>query len=348
MPYLPVARCGISSVLFFLLPWLSSAQKTTDVEPSSPTAFVLHKDGRTYTLRYASNHPLTQANRRIRRLIVYIHGAKRNAVDYYGWGLGAVKADNKNKSTLLIGPQFPSEGDLVGNRQDSTHLFWDNNGWRSGDASASSKKRPQRHAWSSFEVIDSLVQRVCASGYFPKLQEVIIIGHSAGGQFVTRYAGMTPLPQALSKYAFRFGVMNPSSYLYFDERRPVQTPQGTVYTNAAVASCPNYNDYPKGVQNLIPYAAHMGAETIRRQFFAREVFFVLGDQDINPNDSSLDKSCSGQLQGAYRRERGQLYYQYLQTFADRPKNHHIALIPGVAHDGNRMINNPITRAYLFR
>ncbi len=323
-------------------------EKPQAIERACPSVFKVYKANKIYSLRYASNHPMGEKNSKIKQLVIYIHGARRNGLDYYEWGDKAVKeADNTNQ-TLFIAPQFTSEKDLQDHNHDASHLFWTNNNWRIGDNSVSSKKRIMEDTFSSFTLVDSMIARVCNKKFFPKLKKVIIIGHSAGGQFVSRYLGTTDMPTILSKYKFSFIVMNPSSYLYLDDRRPFIVDSVLSFKRPDTTGCPNFNVYPRGMENLNPYASKINKETIKTQFLTREVVFLLGGKDVNMNDSSLDKSCEGNLQGRFRLERGQFFYEYLQLFADKKKIHKMEVVPNVAHDGDKMVNSKAALWYLFK
>lgn len=337
-------------LLLFLFPNSGKAQdeKPQTIERACPSIFKVNKAGKLYSLRYASNHPINKKNNTIKQLVIYIHGARRNGLDYYEWGEKAVKAADKTNETLLIAPQFTSEKDLQDHNHDASHVFWTNNNWRIGDESVSSKKRMMEDSFSSFTLVDSIIASVCNKKLFPKLKKVIIIGHSAGGQFVSRYVGITPMPNVLKKYNFSFIVMNPSSYLYLDDRRPLMVDAALSFKRPDTTGCPNFNVYPRGMENLNPYASQINKETIKRQFLTREVVYLLGEKDVNMNDSSLDKSCEGNLQGRFRLERGQFFYTYLQLLADKKKIHKMEVVPNVAHDGDKMVNSKAALWYLFR
>jgi hypothetical protein len=203
-------------------------------------------------------------------------------------------------------------------------------------------------SFSSFSLIDSMIARVCNKKLFPKLKKITIVGHSAGGQFVSRYVGMTPMPNILTRYKFNFIVMNPSSYMYLDDRRPVKTEMGLTFAKPDTTGCNSFNDYPRGMEKLNPYAAKIGVETIKLQFLNRDVAFILGEKDVNMNDSSLDKSCGGNLQGRFRLERGQYFYEYLQLYSNKKKIHQIETVPNVAHDGDKMVNSKAALWFMFR
>jgi hypothetical protein len=333
---------------FFLSTSLIAQTDTaTTIERPCPSLFNIVKKDKTYTLRYASNHAIDVKNKNIKRLVIYIHGARRNGLDYFEWGLASVKSAGQNKKNLLIVPQFTSERDLNNHNHDKQHLFWANNSWRSGDESHSSKKRPMSETISSFSLVDSMIVRVCDKKLFPNLTQVIVIGHSAGGQFMQRYAGMTPMPNILRGVKFRFIVMNPSSYLYLDERRPTEKSGKLVFEKPDTTGCSDFNTYPKGFVNPNPYLAKVGAENFKKQLLERDVVFIMGGSDVDVNDSSMDKSCSGLMQGRFRLERGQFFYEYLQLFAPKGKVHQFGIVPNVGHSGEKMVNNPIAWKYLF-
>jgi hypothetical protein len=336
-------------LLIELVPRLGNAQdeKPQAIERACPNVFNVTKNNKIYTLRYASNHAIGEQNKDIKQLVIYIHGARRNGLDYYEWGEKAVKAANKGDETLFISPQFTSEKDLEDHKHDANHLFWANNNWRIGDESVSGKKRTMDNSFSSFSLIDSMIVQICNKKLFPKLKNIIVIGHSAGGQFVSRYLGMTPMPNLLTKYNFRFIVMNPSTYLYLDNRRPLVFGGKLAFVKTDSVGCEVFDEYPRGMKKLNPYASKIGAETIKKQFLSRDVVFILGGNDVNINDSSLDKSCGGNLQGRFRLERGQFFYEYIQLFSPNKKVHQIAVVPNVAHDGDKMVNSAAAASYLF-
>jgi hypothetical protein len=196
-------------------------------------------------------------------------------------------------------------------------------------------------------LVDSMISRVCNRKLFPKLKKIIVIGHSAGGQFVQRYAGMTPMPEILRGCKFKFIVMNPSSYLYFDDRRPVKTTTSLSFQRPDSTGCSNFNEYPKGFEKLNPYAAKIGSKMIQDLFLKRDIVFILGGSDVDMNDSSMDKTCSGNMQGRFRLERGQFYYEYVKLFSKKGKIHRIDVVPNVGHNGDKMVNSEITRKYIF-
>ena len=93
-----------------LLPWLfislfipmfgnAQDEKPQAIEIACPSIFSFNKNNKTYSFRYASNHPIALQNNKIKQMVIYIHGARNNGLDYYEWGEKAVIAANKNDET---------------------------------------------------------------------------------------------------------------------------------------------------------------------------------------------------------------------------------------------------------
>ncbi|WP_328603954.1 hypothetical protein OG943_28245 [Amycolatopsis sp. NBC_00345] len=74
---------------------------------------------------------------------------------------------------------------------------------------------------SSFTVVDEILAGLADKQHFPDLTRITLIGHSAGGQFIQRYAVAGAAPAKLPGVSFHYVTANPSSYLYFTPDRPV-------------------------------------------------------------------------------------------------------------------------------
>ena len=100
---------------------------------------------------------------------------------------------------------------------------WSVDGWKDGSLSEIRRDDSTDQRVSSFAVLDALLETLSDRKHWPALDLVVLAGHSAGGQFVQRYA-VASAPTVLSHQGIhtRFVVANPSSYLYFDARRPTE------------------------------------------------------------------------------------------------------------------------------
>ena len=143
--------------------------------------------------------------------------------------------------------------------------MWPNGGdsWRSGGMS------PSNPTLSSFDFIDEIVRKLANKKTFPNLTKIVVAGHSAGGQFATRYE-MTNKVHDTPGVTITYVVANPSSYAWPAAVRPLPTGdadpghggQGSArrerregahaasrYGPFDATKAPNFNHWPAGLEN---------------------------------------------------------------------------------------------------
>jgi len=272
-------------------------------------------------------------NDSVRRVVLVVHGNQRDADRYYDRAVSAALADIGFRDLLLLAPNFRTFADHPAAHEH----YWSSHGWKIGNKSLD----PTRI--SSFAVVNELLARVCSvePAIFPNLQTIVIAGHSAGGQFVNRYAagGADCLNKAVE---VRYVVMNPSSYLYVDGRRR----SGATGDFAPVTNgCLTYDDYKYGLRNLNSYMGKVGAKRLRSQLFRRRTYYLAGQDDTRMG-GSLDRRCEADLQGRNRLARFANYRDYSSLFEDWTAAEFI-VVPGIGHDGGRMLGSKIARRIMF-
>lgn len=276
-------------------------------------------------------HPLQQgASAGVERAYIMVHGTGRNAEDYFRWALASTAAAGKLASTAIAAPHFKARtpagrGDAV----ERGEWFWTNEGWKSGQAALNGDV-------FSFDVMDRILECLNDPARFPNLKEVVVAGHSAGAQYVQRYAAFNRMEPRM-RVKVRYVPANPSSYVYLDDLRLAQgalcSPDGactgdfTTYWDAG--NCTTYNQYRYGLERLTGYAAGLRPEDVRRQFAARDVTYLAGELDTQPGDPNLDKSCPAQAQGPNRRERAVIFWNYMKSRFGA--SHRFAIAPGCGH-----------------
>lgn len=276
----------------------------------------------------------------IRRALVIVHGRLRNAATYFRSGETATQAAGASADTLVIAPQFLNDQDVKRHQLPDDLLRWQGNAWMGGEPALG----PQ--PLSSFAVFDALLARLADRHLLPNLQEVVIAGHSGGGQVVQRYAvlGQGERPLAGSGIRLRFVVANPSSYAYFDASRP--DAQGRPAPFAGAATCADFDTWKYGMRGLPAYAEGRSAATLEQHYAGLDLTYLLGAEDIDPNHPALDKSCAAEAQGPYRLARGLNYYHYLQgRHAALPQR--LVQVPGVGHNGDAIFTSAEGRRVLF-
>jgi hypothetical protein len=305
--------------------------------PSCEELFPIDVGGAHLDLPYCANRSLAARDQGVRRLVVVIHGDGRNASDYFDSMMAAASAAGSG-DTLIVAPQFLTADDQAAIASEAD-LYYSDNGWKEGDASATAPlARPA--SVSSFAALDDLVRSIVAGGAFPNLHAVVITGHSAGGQFVDRYVATSPLEDELGgAISFRYVIANPSSYLYFDTRRPGKSGDGLGELSRRERDrCPAYDTWKYGTDGLNRYAAQAGSAAILTRYGQRTIAYLLGGDDTDPHDSSLDGSCAAEWQGQNRLERGRLHYAYLESIFGPGvyATHSLQVVDGVGHDGRAM------------
>ena len=265
----------------------------------------------------------------IQRVLIILHGRRRNADTYLHSAEKAAEQAGQLATTLIIAPQFLNEQDVARHQLPNDLLRWRGNEWMAGGLSTGP------NPVSSFQVLDDIVARVSDQQQFPEVQAIVIAGHSGGAQVVQRYA---LLAHGQYRIRPRFVIANPSSYAYFDAQRPMAF---------APASCPGFNNWKYGLQNLPAYAAGQTPAQLEDAYIKRDIVYLLGQQDIDPEHPALDKGCEAQTQGPYRLLRGQFFFDYLTRRHPEGLNQRLIEVPGVGHNGDGMLTSPEGLKVLF-
>jgi hypothetical protein len=276
----------------------------------------------------------------VTRALLIFHGKLRNADVYFASGKRAVATAKADKTTIVIAPQFLQANDAQARHIAPGILRWAAEDWAGGSDAAAPVPA------SSYTAIDSILMRLADRTLFPNLTDVVIAGHSAGGQIVQRY---TVVGRG-EKYLTRIGVhvhyviANPSSYVYFSPERPLESGGVGPFDEK---KCKGYNKWKYGINDPPPYVGDASFVDMEATYAKRDVIYLLGDQDIDPNHPVLDKTCMGEAEGAYRLQRGTDYFRYMQSRHPEGLNQQLWIVPGVAHDGDAMFNSKCGLMALF-
>ncbi len=271
---------------------------------------------------------------KIERVLIVIHGRLRNAETYRKSGEVAAELAGQTANTLVIAPQFLNESDVSLYSLPASVLRWKGNDWMGGRLSTGP------NPLSSYAALDEIVGRLSDRKQFPDVKQIVIFGHSGGAQVVQRYALLAQEQPALKTEGIRlrYVVANPSSYAYFNEQRPVAFDH---------AKCPGFNRWKYGLVDPPIYSGGQTPAQLEGRYVKREVIYLLGQQDTDPQHPALDKSCAAKAQGAYRLERGKLFFGYLLRRHPEGVNQRLVEVPGVGHNGDGMLTSPEGQKALF-
>ncbi|MFO2464625.1 alpha/beta hydrolase [Pseudomonas sp. 15FMM2] len=299
------------------------------VKVVSPARFAIQTGDLSIGLSQDWRNPLPKVS----RALIIVHGRLRNAQTYLKSAENAARHAGQNANTLIIAPQFLNDADIKRNHLDNTLLHWQGNQWMAGESSIG------RGQISSYGALDKIIEHLGNRKLFPALNQIVIAGHSGGAQMVQRFA-LTGHDHPALKAAgieVRYVIANPSSYAYFSPQRPVKF---------ASDSCTGFNEWKYGMQHLPAYAAGRSPQELETAYAAKDITYLLGQQDTDPNHPALDKSCAAEAQGAYRLIRGHNYFDYLKQ-RHRQIHQRLVEVPGVGHDGDKMFTSPEGQAALF-
>ncbi|HEX4014843.1 MAG TPA: hypothetical protein VHX17_13280 [Candidatus Cybelea sp.] len=266
----------------------------------------------------------------VTRALIVVHGVLRDADYYFDTGVIAANAAKALDQTIVIAPQFVERSEIAGQHVSAKTLYWTGK-WPGGSEAVAPAPI------SSYSVFDAMIARLSDRARFPKMREIVIAGHSAGGQIVDRYAivGNAPQLDQSGRVRVHLVVSNPSSYFYFTDWRPFPP-----------KDCPDYNQWRYGIGGAPPYVTGTTAQ-LEARFVTRDVTYLMGTADTNPNEDDLDKSCGGEAQGPYRFARAKYFIAYLSRRHPGGTVQTYAFVRGVPHDNRRMFDSTCGLAVIF-
>ncbi len=311
-----------------------------------PKRFPISQEGESQMIPYCSNVDLSNPEEypQVTRLVIVIHGSGSSAVLNYKRILAAAEQSESDSSTIFMAPQFVTEEHISDENLDGSHAFW-TTGWASGSLSKSTEEHPRTIRISSYDYLDTMLAVLLEQFQLQNLTQVVIVGHSAGGQLVQRYAAASIYTP--STVPIKYIVTNPSSFLYFTERRWVTGSEYQFQEPLAedINNCPTYNEWRYGLENLYSYMQPTGTSNLLNNYFSRDVVVLVGEDDNDPNNTTLSTTCSSMMQGSQRLERGIVYYHYLKE--EHQIESSFAIVPNVAHSSEQMFNSDCAQKYVF-
>jgi pimeloyl-ACP methyl ester carboxylesterase len=303
-------------------------------------------------------YPLEGRHENITRALIVIHGAGRDANNYFRTAVAAAFLDGALEDTIVISPRFASsDGRACRDKLDTDEVSWSCSGdsWRSGGFAAGNPRL------SSFDFTDEILRKLGRKVAFPNLKSIVVSGHSAGGQYVTRYEMANQVHDKIG-IPITYVVSNPSSYAYLDANRPgsgayASTAAAPGYIPAAPAiavtsfhdfgdsrNCTTFDQWPYGLRNRSGYTARISDEQLKKQLASRPTTYLLGELDILPL-GGFDSSCSAMAQGPTRLARGQAFAKYVnERFGAK---HTLTVVPLCGHNARCMFTAEVALPILF-
>ncbi len=251
-----------------------------------------------------------------RRAIIIIHGRRRDAPFYAD--LAATAFCDDAADVMVIAPQFLTAADIAHHQLPPNSLHWHETGWMQGEHASGPVPI------SAFAALDHLIDTLADPSLYPALEQIIIAGHSGGGQLVQRFAILSHTPHPV-----RFIVANPSSYAWFGPDRPHPAPISARATH-----------WKYGLDGRPTYGVPLDDAALEQRYIKRDVHYLLGMRDHDPQHAMLDRSPAAMSQGANRLERGRNFWASLRQRHGAALRHHYLEIPNIAHEPAKLFADP--------
>ena len=312
-------------------------------------------------LRVYRTYPLATRNANITRALIMVHGAGRDAHNYFRHALAGGFLAGALSNTIIIAPRFASNNGGCRDTLAAGETNWGCSGparWTSGGAATNG------NAITSFDAADVLIRKLARKESFPNLRTIVVAGHSAGGQFVSRYLMSNRLHEDLG-VPVTYYVANPSSYTYVDSVRPTtsafptnvaalppgyiapmpETPPPPFRAFSDARSCVGYDAWPYGLKNRVGYAARLSDEQLKKQLASRKATYLLGELDILPL-YGFDDSCAAMAQGPTRLARGLAFNAHVKQTVGA--QHEAIVVPACGHSARCMFTADPVLSLIFR
>jgi hypothetical protein len=278
-------------------------------------------------LDFYASYPIYEENAEWQELeaaIIVVHGANRNADDYFSFMMTTLQQVNLDDKVALLAPHFKNNTEAAG-----AQFYWTNTGWRAGNNSLD----PARV--SSFELTDALINRLADTTHFPVLKNIIVTGHSSGGLFTHLFTAANTTENQYPGITFDYICAN-SQYFYYPGDERIDETSNELFTPSG---CSGYNFYPTGYNAVPEYVATTGQSEFNERFIHRSLIYLLGNG--NTADPTLNTSdCFATLLGSSRYQRGENMYRYMELKYAGTHNHSKTVVDGVGHDGRAMYQSP--------
>jgi len=306
------------------------------------------------------SYPLGEAQPAIVRALIVVHGLGRDADSYYASALAGGLTAHALGDTIIVAPHFKSSEGSCKDTLAAGELGWHcqprNDTWRTGGEAVTG-------GVTSFDAIDELLRKLNDRKVFPNLKSIVVTGHSAGGQFVERYAMASAVHDSLAVKP-TYVVMNPSSYAYLDEMRPTASlfaehiealppgfhdaPPRREHADFArfhdAENCTTFDKWPYGLKERNGYVAKVPDDVLKKQIVERTVTFLAGEYDILPLHG-FDGSCAAMAQGGTRLARAYAFAKYIdERYGAR---HEVHKVDGCGHSGRCMLGAGESLKVLF-
>lgn len=299
----------------------------------------------------------------VQRAIIIVHGHNRDPGNYMVYMQNALHELERSgadpnitfSSVAIIAPFFANSRDRRDAGGGAHHpppdngLYWQGSRWSAGASNRHPKSA--RGAVSSFDVLDQLVAFFADTARFPRIKQLVIAGHSLGGQTVTRYAQIgnergPPTTASSSLPPLLYVIANPNSWTWMATSRPLPIPPTCTHYDNWRAGYTNFSQYPMQYGRAL-VEQRGGRDAVLARWRSRSKALLVGLRDF---DDALPEDCVSHTHGANHYERAMAF---MKAFPPRCPDRHAGVCDTVDyvdanHSAEDMLKSEAGLARLFR
>ncbi len=317
----------------------------------------------TVKIPYRRTKALNQTYNAVKTGVIVVHGNRGdvdNTFNFMQDALDSIPA--YNDEYLIIAPAFLDAENYSATDYVDDIIYWGGNtsgNWRFTGHST----LPSTVQLSSSQVMDAIVLKIRAVA--PNLETIVVVGYSAGGQMVQRYAltnqlddgSLQNISVGSGNIEFRYVIASPGSYMYLSSDRYKLSDRNNLvkYTSQEISdaiadnsACSTYNVGRYGIENktYYPYIASVGSDTeaFVNNIKNRRILIIAGDEDDKTESDAANDSCNKRLQGEGRLERSYNYMYHIGR-EGAAKNTSYCTVAGATHNKKSIVlkSEPVVR-----
>ena len=255
----------------------------------------------------------------IKGAIIVIHGHQRSGDVYFEKMNSVLSELGLTDSILVLAPKFIT----LYEKDSQTDFYWNTTSWKWGLQSYSNFNG---ETISSYEIIDTLLNRLTNNIMFPHLENILLTGMSSGAAFVQMFSASKE-NNLINDAVLDYAVVNSQYFLHPDPRRLMSDGSISIPEN-----CEIYNKWPLGFDELSPYMDLIGSHQLESFFLSNRVQYFVGENDTNTDN--ITQGCQYNLVlGINRYDKNINFINYLDGLYPNNK-HYLLIIPNIGHSTN--------------
>lgn len=284
----------------------------------------------------------------VKRVIVALPGKPRDSWKYANlfynarnWVYNQSLYGVKQGEVMIIAPTVLNLDDQAAGGVEANWAAYNSSIWQMGGVTHYPNLT---HSVSFYSAMDKILDMAMNQTLFPKVNQLVVAGHSMGGQAVARYA----LLKREKKYdaSVKYWIGNPGSWPWLQN-------DTQAVTNAPLQCDPVElkNRWPYGLgYNLSVIPKYARSEVMQdtqpfvQRFLQKQIHYGLALLDNGAGDTH----CQAQYQGANHLERGTNFVSMLSSLNNGwPANHSLGFVAGVSHQDYPMIAATSSLDFIF-